>query len=69
MVSQNIDLTEDRQSEVLIVAWVTTGVALGTVAIKIFTRFRVVRIIGWDDFFVVCSMVRICGMTSGMSIH
>jgi hypothetical protein len=34
-----------------------------TVAIKIFTRSRVVRIIGWDDFFVVFSMVNLCETT------
>ncbi|KAJ4367721.1 hypothetical protein N0V86_009842 [Didymella sp. IMI 355093] len=59
MASQTIDLAEDRQNEVLIVAWVTTGAAFVTVAFKIFTRFQVVRIIGWDDFFVVFSM-RVC---------
>lgn len=60
MAHQNPDLTESRQSEILIVAWVTTSAALITVAIKIFTRLRVVKVIGWDDFFVVFSMVRMC---------
>lgn len=67
MASQNVDLTEDRQSKVLIVAWVTTGAASVTVAIKIFTRSRVVRIIGWDDFFVVFSMVNLCETTPSKS--
>ena len=53
-----VQLNGDRQKEVLVVAWVTTGVALVTVAIKIFTRLRIVRVIGWDDFFIVFSMVR-----------
>jgi len=60
MARQNPDLTESRQSDILIVAWVTTSAALITVAIKIFTRLRVVKVIGWDDFFVVFSMVRMC---------
>lgn len=49
---------DHRQKEILIVAWVTTGAAVVTVAIKIFTRLRIVRVIGWDDFFIVFSMVR-----------
>ena len=53
-----VQANDDRQKEVLIVAWVTTGASLVTVAIKIFTRLRIVRVIGWDDFFIVFSMVR-----------
>ena len=49
---------DHRQKEILIVAWVTTGAAVVTVAIKIFTRLRIVLVIGWDDFFIVFSMVR-----------
>jgi hypothetical protein len=58
MTTETVNLTEDRQREVIIVAWVTTGAALMTVAIKIFTRLRIIRVIGWDDFFIVFSMVR-----------
>lgn len=57
-MSTIVEANDDRQKEVLIVAWVTTGAALVTVAIKIFTRLRIVRVIGWDDFFIVFSMVR-----------
>jgi hypothetical protein len=53
-----VQANDDRQKEVLIVAWVTSGASLVTVAIKIFTRLRIVRVIGWDDFFIVFSMVR-----------
>jgi hypothetical protein len=57
-MSAVVQANDDRQKEVLVVAWVTTGAALVTVAIKIFTRLRIVRVIGWDDFFIVFSMVR-----------
>jgi hypothetical protein len=57
-MSTIVEANDDRQKEVLIVAWVTTGAALVTVSIKIFTRLRIVRVIGWDDFFIVFSMVR-----------
>lgn len=57
MASSTVDLAEDRQRDVLVVAWVMTGAALLTVVIKLFTRLRVVRVIGWDDFFIVFSMV------------
>ena len=57
-MSTVVQANDHRQKEVLIVAWVTTGAAFVTVAIKIFTRLRIVRVIGWDDFFIVFSMVR-----------
>lgn len=68
MATKAVDLTEDRQSEVLLVAWITTGAALLTVAIKIFTRLRVVKVIGWDDFFIVLSMVSKAPVWAGL-IH
>lgn len=68
MATETIDLAESRQSEVLIVAWVMTGAALLTVVIKLFTRLRVVKYIGWDDFFIVFSMVR-AGATSTTQRH
>jgi hypothetical protein len=52
-----VDLDENRQDEVLVVAWVTTGAAIITVAIKLFTRAQIVKVIGWDDVFIVFSLV------------
>ena len=57
MATDNVDLTENRQSEILIIAWVMTGAALLTVTTKLFTRLRIIRVIGWDDFFIVLSTV------------
>jgi hypothetical protein len=62
MATDTVDLTENRQSEILIIAWVMTGAALSTVATKLFTRLRIIRVIGWDDFFIVLSTVG-CTMT------
>lgn len=49
--------SESRQTEVLVVAWVMTGLAICTVAFKLFARVKVVKIIGWDDFFIILSLV------------
>ena len=68
-MSTIVEANDDRQKEVLIVAWVTTGAALVTVAIKIFTRLRIVRVIGWDDFFIVFSMVRDRFTRSDQTLH
>jgi hypothetical protein len=57
METATVDLTESRQHEVLIVAWVMTGAAISTVAIKLFARAQIVRVIGWDDVFIVFSLV------------
>jgi hypothetical protein len=51
------DLHESRQDEVLVVAWLTTGAAIITVAIKLFARAQIVKVIGWDDVFIVFSLV------------
>jgi hypothetical protein len=51
-MAETVDLSESRQTEVLIVAWVTTGTAILTVAIKLFARAKIIRVIGWDDFFI-----------------
>jgi hypothetical protein len=59
-----VDLHESRQDEVLIVAWVTTGAAIVTVAIKLFARAQIVKIIGWDDVFIVLSLVCCYSITS-----
>ena len=34
MMAESVDLTENRQTEVLVVAWVMTGAAVMTVGIK-----------------------------------
>ena len=52
-----VDLLENRQREVLVVAWVMTGAAILTVAIKLFARAQIVKVIGWDDVFIVFSLV------------
>lgn len=49
--------SDSRQTEVLVVAWVMTGLAICTVAFKLFARVKVVKIIGWDDFFIILSLV------------
>lgn len=50
--------SESRQTEVLTVAWVMTGTATLIVGIKLFARVKIVRAIGWDDFFIFFSLVR-----------
>jgi hypothetical protein len=52
------NLTDSRQTEVLVVAWVMTGLAIFTVGVKLFARAKIVRIVGWDDFFIFFSLVR-----------
>lgn len=52
-----MDLAGDRRNEILIVAWVMTGAAFLTVVFKLFTRLQVVEMTGWDDFWIVFSLV------------
>ena len=57
-MAKTVDLTESRQTEVLVVAWVMTGAAILTVGIKLFARAKIVHVIGWDDFFIFLSLVQ-----------
>ncbi|OAL54846.1 hypothetical protein IQ07DRAFT_596303 [Pyrenochaeta sp. DS3sAY3a] len=59
--------SESRQTEVLVVAWVMTGLAICTVAFKLFARVKVVKIIGWDDFFIILSLV--CSILASAFVH
>lgn len=52
-----VDLSENRQTEVLVVAWVMTGIAIFIVGVKLFTRVRIVHVVGLDDFFIFLSLV------------
>ena len=52
-----VDPNESRQTEVLVVAWVMTGLAIFTVGVKLFARVKIVQVIGWDDFFIFFSLV------------
>jgi hypothetical protein len=64
-----VDLNESRQTEVLVVGWVMTGTAISTVAIKLFARAQIVKVIGWDDVFIMFSLVsrRVVAVTMSRS--
>ncbi|KAL2840657.1 hypothetical protein BJY01DRAFT_249877 [Aspergillus pseudoustus] len=50
-----VDLTESHAVEVNVVAWVFTGIAIATVALKLAAR-QIVNRVGWDDFFIFFSL-------------
>lgn len=52
-----MDFNENRAAQVVVVAWVFTGIAIATVFLKLFTRARITMRLGWDDFFIFLSLV------------
>ncbi|USP73696.1 uncharacterized protein yc1106_00970 [Curvularia clavata] len=66
-MADSVDLTENRQTEILLVAWIMTGAAILTVAIKLFARVRVVHVIGWDDLFIILSLI--FSITASAFVH
>jgi hypothetical protein len=58
MSTSEVDLTESRGTEVHVIGWVFTGIAIITVALKLFARAQIVKRIGWDDFFIFFSLVK-----------
>lgn len=47
----------DRGLLINTVAWLFTGLAIVTVSLKLFTRSKTVKLLGWDDIFIFLSMV------------
>ncbi|KAH7033624.1 uncharacterized protein B0I36DRAFT_383449 [Microdochium trichocladiopsis] len=50
-------LRESKSSWVIAVAWSFTGLAIIAVTLKIVTTTRISRSAGWDDFFIVLSLI------------
>ncbi|ORY62073.1 uncharacterized protein BCR38DRAFT_394688 [Pseudomassariella vexata] len=56
MATMDVDLTESRSSEIIVTSCVCTGIAIITVALKLFTRVRILKKMGWDDFFIFLAL-------------
>jgi len=47
---------DNRGAGVNVIAWVFTGIAIVTVFLKLFTRSRITKTLGWDDVFIFISL-------------
>lgn len=52
------NLGESRGAEIIIVAWVFTGISIVVAGLRLFVKARISKELGWDDFFILLSMVR-----------
>lgn len=50
---------QNRGPVLLTVIWIITALALMIVGLKIYTKFKIVRDAGIDDFLIFLSMVRL----------
>jgi hypothetical protein len=57
MASTAMDMHDQRSTEVIVIAWIFTGIATTTVALKIFARAHITKTLGLDDFFIFFSLV------------
>jgi hypothetical protein len=57
-VTTDVDFSESRGTEVNVIAWVFTSIAIATVFLKLFARAQTAKRLGWDDFFIFASLVR-----------
>lgn len=48
---------ESRGSEIIVVAWVFTGIATVISSFGLFVKARISKELGWDDLFILLSMV------------
>ena len=55
--NQDVDFNETREVEINVIGWVFTGMAIATVGLKLFARGHMAKNLGWDDFFILLSMV------------
>lgn len=56
-----VDMNANRGPELLAITWVFTVLALLVVIAKFYTKAKILRGLGLDDFLVVLSMVSING--------
>ncbi|RGP62297.1 hypothetical protein FSPOR_9342 [Fusarium sporotrichioides] len=49
--------TDSRQTQLCLVAWIFTGMAIVTVLTKLFTTIVIFRRPGWDDLLIVVSLI------------
>lgn len=52
-----VNIDDNRQLGLQVAAWFCTGTAACTVAMKLFTKARIVKMVGWDDFIILLSLV------------
>lgn len=55
----NVNFDDSRQEMAHAVAWIFTGIAVIAVILKLFTRVDRFNKLGWDDFFLAFSAVRV----------
>jgi hypothetical protein len=59
-------LQESRGTQVNVIAWVFTGIAIATVFLKLFTRSQITKKMGWDDVLIFFSLVSTAEHAHGM---
>lgn len=52
--------TEDQGPKVLAIVITFTCLAFVCVILRFFTRLNFTKIVGWEDYFIAASMVKIC---------
>ncbi|KAK6532633.1 hypothetical protein TWF281_006814 [Arthrobotrys megalospora] len=58
----NLENPQSRGPQLLSIATVFTVVAFITVALRVYTRARITRYMGWDDWFIMFAMAASIGM-------
>ena len=53
----SVDCKQDRGTEALVVVSVLLSIATVTVALRLYIRIFMRRSLGWDDYFIVASLV------------
>lgn len=54
--------SDSRGPEILLFAWLFTGAAIIVVSLRFFTKFRITDTVGWDDFFILLSIVSLVSL-------
>jgi hypothetical protein len=61
------DPTQDRGTAILVAMWTTTSIATIFVAARLYTRTKIVRSLGLDDYLISLSIVRPHLVTSALA--
>ena len=49
---------DTKTAQILTILVLTTGLALGAVALRLYVRISIVKSVGWDDYTIIGAAVR-----------
>ncbi|KAB5539346.1 hypothetical protein GE09DRAFT_315504 [Coniochaeta sp. 2T2.1] len=63
-IHEDLDGGDDRGGAIIAAAVVSFGLAAAVVAMRFYTRMRIVRVLGWEDWWILVALVLSLGVST-----